>query len=81
MITTSSVDGLSLVQQEARCLWVLSADFARIKRDHIRTGTGADEIRDELDLLAEMTECSAIAGRARKLIADIDRQWPHVAVA
>lgn len=81
MITTSLVDSLTLVECEAIQLWNLSADLQRIKRCYIRTGTGADELRDDLDLLAEMTESPAIATRARKLMSDIDRQWPHMAVA
>lgn len=81
MITASLVDGLSLVECEAIALWNASVELQRIKRCYVRTGTGADELRDDLDLIAELTECSAIATRARKLMADIDRQWPHMAVA
>jgi hypothetical protein len=75
------VDTLSLVECEAISLWNISVELQRIKRCYVRSGTGADELRDELDMIAELTESPAIATRARRLIADIDRQWPHMAVA
>jgi hypothetical protein len=60
---------------------MLSGRLEQIRRVHIRTGTGAAELRDDLDLLAEMATCRSVAAAARRRIADIDRQWPHMAVA
>jgi hypothetical protein len=66
-----------VLHSEARFLWKLSRELSDIKTRYCRSGTGCDELRDELDLLAEMTTCQAVARQARAMIADIDTRWPR----
>ena len=81
MSIASSTERRTDAEIETSHLFMLANDVRAVRTSHCRTGMGAAELRDDLDLLAEMATCQAVARRARRLIADIDRQWPHLAVA
>jgi hypothetical protein len=81
MSQISLLDEKTLRELETARLWDLRQDLRKVRTDHLWSGEGAFEVRDELDLLASMGTCPAVVRHARKAIAEIDRTWPHVAVA
>ena len=67
---------------ELRMFWQLSSAVSAIMRNETDelTDGDLDEIRDEVDLLADMTDCATLQRRARRLIVRIDC-WRLGAVA
>lgn len=81
MSQISLIDEKTVTEMEAGRLWELQQELREIRTERPWTGEGVDEVRDEFDLLVTMGTCPAVVRQARKALVEIDRAWPHVAVA
>jgi len=71
-----SSEETTFLEAEARYVWSLQQDLAEVKRCFCRSGTGSNEIREELQDIIAVTESPLIKKRAQAVIDEIDRQWP-----